>query len=300
MKSDAVALPLIRSRGPDFLALAKPRLNMLVIATTCVGFYLGGAGQFDAITLVGVLVGTALVAAGSAALNQLYERDLDALMVRTRTRPLPDGRLQPVEATWFGVVAALAGLALLMVTTNVLTAGVAAATLVTYLAVYTPLKRRTPLSTLVGAVPGALPPVIGWAAARGELGVDAWALFAIVFVWQIPHFFAIAWLYREDYARAALPLLTVLETDGLKTGMFAALFAAILVPVSWLPTLVGLTEPWYAVGATVLGVPFAALAFRFAFRRTNTHARWLFFGSLIYLPALWVLLIIGRTPAGWS
>lgn len=300
MKGDAVALTLSRSRGSDFLALAKPRLNMLVIATTCVGFYLGAAGQFDVVTLVGVLVGTALVAAGSAALNQLHERDIDALMIRTRTRPLPEGRLQPFEAGWFGSTAAIGGLLVLTVTANALAALVAAVTLVTYLAVYTPLKRRTPMSTLVGAVPGALPPVIGWAAARGELGADAWALFAIVFVWQIPHFFAIAWLYREDYARAALPLLTVLEVDGLKTGVIAAVSAGVLLPVSWLPSLVGLTESWYVVGATVVGLPFVALAVRFALRRTDLNARRLFFGSLIYLPVLWSLIIIGRVPAGMS
>ncbi len=300
MKTEAVALPIVRWRVFDFLALAKPRLNGLVVATTCVGFYLGTGAVLDLVALVSTVVGTGLVAAGSAALNQVAERDIDALMTRTRKRPLPDGRLQPVEARWFGAICAAGGLACLTVGSNLTAGAVALATLVTYLVVYTPLKRRSPMSTLVGAVPGALPPLIGWAAARGELGAPAWTLFAIVFVWQIPHFFAIAWIYRDDYARASLPMLPVVEPDGRLTGVFAALFAVILLPVSMLPVLVGIAGTIYMGGALVFGVAFAALAFRFATQRTQGHARWLFVGSLIYLPALWVLMIVNRVPQAWS
>lgn len=296
MKTVAVALPLARSRVADFIALAKPRLNVLVIATTSVGFYLGTGASLDVMALVSTVVGTALVAAGSAALNQVSERDIDALMNRTRLRPLPDGRLQPAEARWFGGLSAAVGLACLAVGTNLVAGAVALVTLVTYLAVYTPLKRRTPHSTLVGAVPGALPPMIGWAAARGDLGAPAWVLFAIVFVWQIPHFFAIAWLYRDDYARASLPMLPVIDPEGRATGIYAVTFAVILLPVSALAVQVGLAGSVYLGGALALGIGFAVLAGRFAARRTKPNARWLFFGSLIYLPALWVLMIVNRIP----
>lgn len=296
MKSEAVALPVARGRALDFVALAKPRLNVLVVATTCVGFYLATGARADLLVLVSTIVGTTLVAAGSAALNQVYERDIDGLMLRTRTRPLPAGRIQPGEAGAFGVIASLTGLACLTWGANILAGTLALVTLVSYLAAYTPLKRLTPASTLVGAVPGALPPMIGWAAARGELGPPAWALFAIVFIWQIPHFFAIAWLCRDDYARAGLPMLPVIDEDGSRTGGVSLLFAVALVAVATLPTIVGLTGTLYLFGAVLLGAAFVVLTLQFARRRTTARARWLFFGSLIYLPALWVLMIVDRTP----
>ena len=180
------------------------------------------------------------------------------------------------------------------------TGAIALATLVSYLGVYTPLKRRTPASTFVGAVPGALPPMLGWAAARGELGAAAWALFAIVFVWQIPHFFAIAWLCRDDYARAKLPMLTVLDRDGRQTGILSVLFAVLLIPVSVLPTTVGLTGTIYLAVAPLMGIAFAVLAILFARQRTTSNARRLFFGSLIYLPALWILMMANLVPGRWS
>lgn len=300
MKSEAVALPVARSHALDFVALAKPRLNFLVVATTCGGFYLATGAQLDLVVLIGTVFGTTLVSAGAAALNQVYERDVDGLMLRTRGRPLPAGRVQPNEALAFGVITSLTGLACLVWGTNVLAGALALATLVIYLAAYTPLKRLTPASTLVGAVPGALPPLIGWAAARGELGPAAWALFAIVFTWQIPHFFAIAWLCRDDYARARLPMLPVLDDDGHRTAGVSLLFAAALVPISTLPTVVGLTGTPYLVAALLLGAVFLGLTIRFAYQRSTSHARSLFFGSLIYLPLLWTLMIVNRTPGPWS
>lgn len=300
MTVEAVAAPAERGRTIDFIALAKPRLNLLVVLTACVGFYLGAGSQFDPLVVVATIVGTTLVACGSAALNQVYERDIDALMLRTRMRPLPAGRLQPDEATAFGIGMSIAGLACLTLGANALTGAIALATLVSYLGVYTPLKRRTPASTFVGAVPGALPPMLGWAAARGELGAAAWALFAIVFVWQIPHFFAIAWLCRDDYARAKLPMLTVLDRDGRQTGILSVLFAVLLIPVSVLPTTVGLTGTIYLAVAPLMGIAFAVLAILFARQRTTSNARRLFFGSLIYLPALWILMMANLVPGRWS
>jgi protoheme IX farnesyltransferase len=219
MKSEAVALPAVRSRAADFVALSKPRLNLLVVATTAAGYYLGTIGDLDAIRFTNTVIGTALVAGGASALNQVAERRTDALMRRTRTRPLPDGRLQSVEASLFALALAVAGLLVLALGANLLAAMVALTTLVTYVAVYTPLKPRTSLATVVGAVPGALPPMIGWAGATGELSREAWILFAIVFLWQMPHFLAIAWLYREDYARAGLKMLPVVDPDGERTGL---------------------------------------------------------------------------------
>jgi heme O synthase-like polyprenyltransferase len=200
MKSASAALPVVHSRAADFVSLTKPRLNFLVVATSAAGYYLGASSPIDGLGFFNTVVGTALVAGGSSVFNQIYERDVDALMTRTRLRPLPDGRVAPREAAVLGVVLSLAGLLLLALGSTLLAAAVALATLVSYVAVYTPLKRRTSLATVIGAVPGALPPVIGWAGATGVLSREAWLLFAIVFLWQMPHFLAIAWMFREDYA----------------------------------------------------------------------------------------------------
>jgi protoheme IX farnesyltransferase len=294
MKTDAVAVPAARSRVSDFVALTKPRLNLLVIATAAAGYYLGTAGDLDLPGFLNTVGGTALVAGGASALNQVYERRADALMQRTRTRPLPDARLQVGEAGAFALALAVGGLLVLAAGANALAAMVALVTIVTYVACYTPLKMRTSLATVVGAIPGALPPMIGWAGATGTLSREAWILFAIVFLWQMPHFLAIAWLYREDYARAGFPMLPVIEPDGRSTGRQAAAYAAALLPVSLAPTVTGLTTPLYFAGALVLGLVFLALAVRFAWRLERPDARWLFFGSIIYLPLLWILMIATR------
>jgi protoheme IX farnesyltransferase len=285
-----VAWPGSASRVADFVALTKPRLNFLVIATTLAGYYLG-ADRFDPALLFHTIVGTALVAGGAAAFNEIFERDTDALMRRTRLRPLPDGRVRTSTAAWFAVAISGAGLAELWFGANALAAAIAFATLASYALVYTPLKRRTPLSTLVGGIPGGLPPMIGWAAAAGALSLGAWVLFAIVFLWQMPHFLSIAWLCREDYERAGLPMLPVVEPDGRSTSQQVVLYATVLVPVSLVPTLIGLAGRVYFAGAAALGIGFLALAVQFARRRNRESARRLFLGSISYLPLLWGLLL---------
>lgn len=289
-----IAAPALRARAADFLALTKPRLNLLVVATAMVGFYLGLREPVRLVFVIHTLVGTALVAAGAAALNQFSERDTDRLMRRTRARPLPAGRLRPIDARNAGLALSAIGLLELALGANPLAASVAFVTLVSYSVVYTPLKRRTSLATIAGAVPGALPPMIGWAAARGTLSIEAWTLFAIVFFWQMPHFLAIAWMYREDFGRAGFPLLPVIEPDGRSTGRHAVAFAAALVPVSVVPGVVGLAGLVYTMAALALGSGLLALAVAFARTRTAEAARRLFLGSLAYLPLLWGMMIADR------
>jgi heme o synthase len=294
VKAGAVAVPNGRSRASDFIALAKPRLNLLVVASAAVGYVMGGGDLSNAARVIFTVGGTALVAGGASAFNQVVERDTDRLMRRTRLRPLPDGRLQAPESLVFAAVMSLCGLVLLGVGVNLLSAAVAFTTLVTYAAVYTPLKPRSSFATVIGAIPGALPPVIGWAAATGDLSRGAWVLFAIVFLWQLPHFLAIAWIYREDYARAGFPMLPVTEPDGRSTGIQATLYCAALLPVSLAPTLIGLTGTIYFAAAMTLSVLFLGLTIKFARSRAVPDARRLFFGSILYLPILWVLMIAGR------
>jgi protoheme IX farnesyltransferase len=282
------------SRASDFFALTKPRLNFLVIVTAAVGYYLGAAGSLDVIKLVPAIVGTALVAGGAAGLNQVYERDTDSLMWRTRSRPLAAHRLTVTEATAFSATLAIVGLAMLALGANWLAAFLALLTLASYNIVYTPMKRHSRLATLVGAVPGALPPMIGWAAARGTLSPEAWALFAIVFVWQIPHFMAIAWLYRDDFRRAGFPLLPVLHPDGRSTAHQAVMFSIVLIPISLAPYFLGAAGMLYAAGALMGGLAILGLSAHFAATRTNERARHLFVASITYLPLLWVLLIADR------
>ena len=281
-------------RSSDFLALTKPRLNLLVLLTTLGGLYLGAPDGVAPVLLFHTLIGTALVAGGASALNQVWERDTDGLMRRTRTRPVPDGRLQAAEGLRFGLLLSAIGLVQLALGVNLAAALVAAATLGSYVLLYTPLKRRTWLSTLIGAFPGALPPVIGWAAATGRIDVAALTLFGIVFFWQIPHFLAIAWLYREDYARAGLPLLPVIEPDGRSTGRQALIYAVLLVPVSVSPAATGLAGTAYVAVAVVLGAALVALSVTFARERSTTAARRLFLASIAYLPLLWAVLVVDR------
>jgi protoheme IX farnesyltransferase len=298
IQADVAAVPLTAGRSAariaDYVALAKPRLNLLVVATSAAGYYLGAPGSPEALPMASAVIGTALVAGGAAALNQVFERDTDALMRRTRLRPLPDGRIVAADATWFGVVLSGIGLVLLAARANVIAALLASATLVIYLMVYTPMKRRTSIATFVGAVPGALPPLIGWTAARGAVSLGGLALFAIVFLWQIPHFMAIAWLYRDDYRVAGFPMLPVIEPDGRRTGRHAVLFAVALLPVALVPTFAGVSGLVYAAVALALGLGLIWLAVRFALSPSDTAARRLFFGSITYLPLLWIAMIADR------
>jgi protoheme IX farnesyltransferase len=284
-----------RSRVSDIVILSKVRVNALVVATTAGGYYLAKPEPVDLAVLALTCAGTALVASGASALNQVFERDTDKLMDRTRHRPVADGRLSAREGRLIGATLAIAGLAVLAVSANVVAAAVALATLVSYAGIYTPLKRRTSLSTVIGAVPGALPPLIGWAAARGSVtGAGAWSLFVVMFLWQLPHFLAIAWMYREDYARAGLPMLTVVDKHGGFTGRQTALWAAALIPASQLPFLFKLSSSTYAIGAVALGLLQLLLAIGFARHRSITNARRLFYGSIVYLPLLWLLMVMGR------
>ncbi len=288
--------PVVRNRGADFFALTKPRLNFLVVVTAAVGYYLGAGPDLDVVKLVVAIVGTALVAGGAAGLNQVYERETDSLMWRTRARPLAAQRLTVNEATVFSLVLAGTGLATLAAGANLLATFLALLTLLSYNVVYTPMKRHSRLATLVGAVPGALPPMIGWSAAHGRLTPEAWALFAIVFVWQIPHFMAIAWLYRDDFGRAGFPLPPVVNPDGKSTARQAVLFSVLLIPISLVPFLLHEAGVVYAAGAIAGGFAILGLSMSFLSRRTNERARRLFVGSITYLPLLWILLVADRLP----
>jgi len=293
----AVPAPLavVRStRVADYVELAKLRLNALVVATSAAGYYLGATAAIDWRHMLIAVGGTAAVAGGAAILNQVSERDTDALMRRTRLRPLPDGRVSLAEARAFGLVLLGVGLTMLAARTNTAATALAAATVIIYLAVYTPLKRRSPFSTLVGAVPGALPPLIGWAASHGSVTIGGAALFAIVFLWQIPHFMAIAWLYRDDYGKAGFPMLPVIEPDGRRTGRQAVIYAAALLPVSLVPGLIGLTGAVYVAIAAALGIALFALSAAFARNRTDAAARTLFFASILYLPLIWAAMIADK------
>jgi protoheme IX farnesyltransferase len=278
----------------DYIALTKPRLNFLVVVTSAAGYYLGAPSAIDAWRMAQAVVGTALVAGGAAVLNQVYERDTDALMRRTLSRPLPDHRVSAFDATIFGAALSLAGIALLALGANWLATLLALATIVVYLVIYTPMKRRSPASTLVGAVPGALPPLIGWAAAHGAVSAGGWTLFAIVFLWQIPHFMAIAWLYRDDYRSAGFPMLPVIEPDGRRTGRHALIFAAALLPVSLVPSFVGLSGWIYFWIALALSTGLLGLSIRFATTRSEIAARALFFGSITYLPLIWAAMMLNH------
>jgi protoheme IX farnesyltransferase len=294
MKTGAVALPAARTRTLDFIALAKPRLNLLVVASALAGYAMG-RGDMSGVLLLCTVAGTGLVAGGASAFNQVLERRRDGLMRRTRLRPMPDGRLPVRDALLYASGLSAAGLFTLALGVNLLSAAMAFVTLVIYAAVYTPLKPRTSFATVVGAIPGALPPVIGWAAATGDLSRGAWVLFSIVFLWQLPHFLAIAWIYREDYARAGFLMLPVIEPDGRSTGRQAVIYASALLPVSLAPTLAGMAGTAYFAGALALTLMFLGLSMGFARTRAVSDARKLFFGSILYLPLLWVLMIADRS-----
>lgn len=284
----------VAARLAAFLELTKPRITQLVLLTAAAGFYLGSRATVDLWVLGQTLLGVALVAAGTNAFNQLIERDVDARMRRTLGRPLPSGRLTPRAAAWFAAVISVAGVAYLGLAVNYLTAGLAALTLASYVLVYTPLKRRTTLNTLIGAVPGALPIVGGWTAAGGVLGPAVAALFWILFLWQLPHFLALAWIYREDYRRGGLAMVSVGDPDGRHTGCMAFLYAVVLLPVSVLPTALGVTSARYLFGALVLGLAYAGASGAMTRAATTARARRVFVVSIIYLPALLTLMALDK------
>ncbi len=268
-----------------------------MLLTAAAGFYLGSAGGVNVRLLVSTLIGVALVAAGTNAFNQVRERDVDARMHRTERRPLPSGRLTPRAASLFAGVISVAGIGYLALAVNLLTAGLAALTLGSYVLLYTPLKRKTTLNTLIGAVPGALPIVGGWTAAGGAIGPAVAALFWILFLWQLPHFLALAWIYREDYRRGGLAMLSVADPDGHHTGRMVLLYAVALLPVSLLPTLLGVTGPVYFYGALLLGIAYAGVSIAMT-RATTTARAWRVFQvSIVYLPALLTLMVVDKVLA---
>ncbi len=279
----------------DLAELVKARLTILVLLTTAVGFYLGTAGSLDVILLLHAFFGTAMAAAGAAALNQWWERRLDALMHRTRERPIPGGRMTPRHALLVGIALSTAGVVYLAVACNGLSAFLALATIAIYVLAYTPLKRVSTANTLVGAVPGALPPMIGWAAASGNVAPPGWSLFAIMFCWQMPHFFALAWMYRDDYARGGFQMLSRDDATGVRSASQGVLFCMLLLIVTGMPFYFGLTTQVYLPLALGLGVWFTYMAMRFHRMKTVAAARALFFTSIIYLPLLLAVLVLTKS-----
>ncbi len=292
--AEAAAPTSAKARAAAYIELTKPRITFLIVLTSAAGFVLGARGAVNYAVLTHAMLGIALLSSGIATLNQYMERDLDGLMRRTENRPLPSGRLAPLEALWFGITLTIAAEFYLALSVNVLTAIMGLTVIAGYLFLYTPLKTRTSLSTAVGAFPGAMPPLMGWAAARGEVDIAAWVLFAILFLWQFPHFLAIAWMYREDYGRAGIRMLPVVEPDGRVTGQQIILYAVMLLPVSLLPTFLGISGKVYLVAAVILGLLFLASSIRAALSKSNQHARQLLLASVLYLPLLFGVMVLNR------
>ena len=278
----------------DYIELTKPRITWLILMSTAVGYFFGHSGAWSFWSLLHTILGTGLIASGTAALNQWYEWDADALMVRTRQRPIPSGRLKRSQALWFGAALSVLGFAELALGVNLLTALLGLFTLASYLFAYTPLKRRSWHSTTVGAIPGAMPPLIGYAAASGTLSLDAWVLYAILFLWQFPHFYSIAWMYREDYGRAGIQMLPVVEPDGASTARQIVLFLGLLIPVSLAPAFLSMTGKLYLVGAVLLGAYFLRAGLRVAKGKTLAEARAVLLASVVYLPVLYGAMLAGR------
>ncbi len=289
-------LLLYKSQLTDYWELTKPGVTFMVIISVLGGFYLGAHGPLDFVLLLHAIAGSWLVAGGTNALNQLIERDIDLKMKRTRLRPLPAGRLSFKQVLIFAAGISILGIAYLSLAVNWLTGLLAALTLASYIFIYTPLKRTTPLSTVIGAVPGALPAMGGWTAVRGEITIEAWVLFAILFFWQLPHFLAIAWIYREDYARGGFSVLTVLDESGVQTGWHIVINCLALLSVSLLPTLLGLTGAIYFFGALLSGVGFLIFGIRLAAAKSKRHARQVLHASILYLPILIALMFLDKTP----
>jgi protoheme IX farnesyltransferase len=283
-----------RGAMASYLALTKPRITWLILMSTGVGYYFGIAGSWSLTSLIHTLIGTALLASGTAALNQWFEVEADARMNRTRNRPLPSGEISRPRAFWFAAALSAAGFLELGLAVNWLSAGLGLFTLASYLFAYTPLKRRTPHSTTVGAIPGAMPPLIGYAAAHGALTAEAWALYAILFVWQFPHFYSIAWMYREDYSRAGIRMLPVADRDGSSTARHILLTSLLLIPVSLAPAFLSMTGKIYLGGAIAMGLVFLYACLKAHRGLTYATARRVLLTSVLYLPALYGLMLLDR------
>jgi len=297
LKAEAVEPRVsVAARLADWSEMTKPGITLMVVLTAGLGFLLAETARpgFRFLLLLNTLLGTALVSAGGSVLNHVMERETDALMRRTASRPLPTGRIDPDAALLFGVVLGVGGLAWLAVGANLLTALLGAVALAGYVFVYTPLKRVSSLATVIGAIPGALPPVMGWAAVTGDVGLAAWVLFGILFFWQMPHFLAIAWLCKEDYASAGFPMLPVLDPAGTRTSRQMILYGAALVPVSLMPSALGLMGGIYFVGALALGLAYLGASLAFARSRSMVGARWLMLASLLYLPGVLLAMLVDR------
>jgi heme o synthase len=278
----------------DYIELTKPRITWLILMSTGIGYYFGLRGGIDLWSLLHTVLGTGLIASGTAALNQWYEREADCKMRRTKNRPIPSGRLDPTRALLFGIALSIAGFVDLWLGCNLLSALLGAATLFSYLFLYTPLKQRTPLSTTIGAFPGAMPPMIGFAAAHGSITAEAWVLFGILFLWQFPHFYSIAWMYREDYARAGIRMLPVVKPDGRRTAAEIVIYGLALIPVSLVPTMLGMSGRIYLFGALAAGLYFLYSGVRVARERTILRARYVLLVSVFYLPIIYGLMLLDR------
>ena len=280
----------------DYIALTKPRITWLILMSTGVGYFFGAkAAGWHFLTLLNTIIGTGLIASGTAALNQWYEREADAKMHRTQARPLPSGRLTAGKALLFAILISIAGFVELVIGVNLLTGLLGLFTLASYLFIYTPLKQRSWHSTTIGAIPGAMPPLIGYAAASGTLTLEAWILFAILFLWQFPHFYAIAWMYREDYERAGIRMLPVVEPDGASTARQILLYSLALIPISLVPKFLAMTGNLYLVGALAMGLLFLYAGSRVTFNRTRQQARRVLLASVVYLPVLYSLMLLDRS-----
>ena len=299
MKTAALETPSLAPSGNrvvgDLAELVKARLTLLVLLTTAVGFYLGSERPIDFVALFHAVFGTAAAAAGAAALNQWWERSADALMRRTKMRPIPAGRMPPARALFLGIALSVFGVGYLAIVCNALSAVLAALTIAIYIFAYTPLKRASTANTAIGAIPGAIPPMIGYAAARGDIGAGAWCLFAIIFLWQLPHFFAIAWMYREDYSRAGFRMISSDDLSGERSASQSVFFCILLLVIAGLPTFLGIASFVYLGMELVLGGLFVAVAMRFLRLRTPRAARSLFFASIIYLPLLLAALVLTKS-----
>jgi protoheme IX farnesyltransferase len=278
----------------DYIELTKPRITWLILMSTGIGYYFGLRGGIDLWSLLHTVLGTGLIASGTAALNQWSEREADRKMRRTKDRPIPSGRLDPTRALLFGIVLSIAGFVDLWLGCNLLSALLGAGTLASYLFLYTPLKQRTPFSTTIGAFPGAMPPMIGFAAAHGAITAEAWVLFGILFLWQFPHFYSIAWMYREDYARAGIRMLPVVKPDGRRTAAEIVVYGLALIPVSLVPTMLGMSGRIYLFGALAAGLFFLYSGVRVARERTILRARYVLLVSVFYLPIIYGLMLLDR------
>jgi heme o synthase len=304
MEEFAINLPVVsdierprlttRERVSAYVELTKPRITFLIVLTSAAGFGLASRRGVDYVALLSALFGIALLSSGIATLNQYAERDLDGMMRRTAGRPLPTGKVAPWEALAFGAGLTILAEIYLLVLVNPLSALLGLTVIAGYLFGYTPLKTRSSLSTVVGAFPGAVPPLIGWTAATGTLSIEAWVLFAILFLWQFPHFLAIAWMYREDYGRAGILMLPVVEPDGRVTAQQIVVYTLMLIPVSLLPWMLGMSGRIYLVGAALLGLLFLYSSLRAAISMSRQHARRLLLASVLYLPLLFLLMVLNR------